>query len=77
MQVRLAAQGEVGPGGGPGDACTSSPRKQHDVFIRDGDDPCAPSRCRWSTPRLAPVTVGAIIDSPTELTIPPAPSRVR
>src|SRR6476619_4200060 len=39
MRVRLAAQGEVGPGGGPaGVLYVEVHEKQHEVFIRDGDD---------------------------------------
>ena len=39
MRVRLAAQGEVGPGGGPaGDLYVEVHEQPHDVFVRDGDD---------------------------------------
>ena len=39
MRVRLAAQGEVGPGGGPaGDLYVEMHEKPHETFIRDGDD---------------------------------------
>ena len=39
MRVRLAAQGEVGPGGGPaGDLYVEVHEQPHDIFIRDGDD---------------------------------------
>ncbi|PRC51114.1 molecular chaperone DnaJ, partial [Mycobacterium sp. ITM-2017-0098] len=39
MRVRLAAQGEVGPGGGPaGDLYVEVHEKPHPVFVRDGDD---------------------------------------
>ncbi|SIS08228.1 molecular chaperone DnaJ [Williamsia sterculiae] len=39
MRVRLAGQGEVGPGGGPaGDLYVEVTEQQDDVFIRDGDD---------------------------------------
>ncbi|MGH3636891.1 MAG: molecular chaperone DnaJ, partial [Mycobacterium sp.] len=39
MRVRLAAQGEVGPGGGPaGDLYVEIHEQGHDVFVRDGDD---------------------------------------
>jgi molecular chaperone DnaJ len=39
MRIRLAGQGEVGPGGGPaGDLYVEIHEKTHDVFTRDGDD---------------------------------------
>ena len=71
MRVRLAAQGEVGPGGGPaGDLYVEVHEKQHDVFIRDGDD----LHCTISVPMTdaalgAVVTVPAILDGDTQLTI--------
>jgi molecular chaperone DnaJ len=72
MRVRLAAQGEVGPGGGPaGDLYVEVHEKPHEVFVRDGDD----LHCTISVPMVdaalgTTVTVDAIIDGPTELTIP-------
>jgi molecular chaperone DnaJ len=39
MRIRLAGEGEVGPGGGPsGDLFVEVHEKQHSVFTRDGDD---------------------------------------
>ena len=39
MRVRLAGQGEVGPGGGPaGDLYVEISEEPHDVFVRDRDD---------------------------------------
>ena len=39
MRIRLAAQGEVGPGGGPaGDLYVEVHEQAHDFFVRDGDD---------------------------------------
>ena len=39
MRIRLAAQGEVGPGGGPaGDLYVEVHEQPHDFFVRDGDD---------------------------------------
>lgn len=39
MRIRLASQGEVGPGGGPaGDLYVEVNEQQHDVFVRDGED---------------------------------------
>ncbi|HUL99253.1 MAG TPA: molecular chaperone DnaJ [Mycobacterium sp.] len=72
MRVRLAAQGEVGPGGGPaGDLYVEVHEQQHDVFLRDGDD----LHCTVSVPMVdaalgTNVTVAAILDGPTEVTIP-------
>ena len=73
MRVRLAAQGEVGPGGGPaGDLYVEVHEQRHDVFIRDGDD----LHCTVSVPMVdaalgTNVTIDAILDGPTEVTIPP------
>jgi molecular chaperone DnaJ len=73
MRVRLAAQGEVGPGGGPaGDLYVEVHEQPHDVFIRDGDD----LHCTVSVPMVdaalgTSVSVDAIIDGPTEIAIAP------
>ena len=72
MRVRLAAQGEVGPGGGPaGDLYVEVHEQPHDTFLRDGDD----LHCTVEVPMVdaalgTTVTVEAILDGPTELTIP-------
>jgi molecular chaperone DnaJ len=72
MRVRLAAQGEVGPGGGPaGDLYVEVHEQQHDIFLRDGDD----LHCTIAIPMVdaalgTDVTVDAIIDGPTQITIP-------
>ncbi|MDT5264765.1 MAG: molecular chaperone DnaJ, partial [Mycobacterium sp.] len=71
MRVRLAAQGEVGPGGGPaGDLYVEVHEQPHDIFVRDGDD----LHCTVSVPMVdaalgTSVSVDAIIDGPTEITI--------
>jgi len=71
MRVRLAAQGEVGPGGGPaGDLYVEVHEKQHEVFVRDGDD----LHCTISVPMAdaalgATVTVPGILGDDSELTI--------
>ncbi|MCV7194760.1 molecular chaperone DnaJ [Mycolicibacterium brumae] len=73
MRVRLAAQGEVGPGGGPaGDLYVEVHEKPHEHFIRDGDD----LHCTIDVPMAdaalgATVTVEAILDGATELTVAP------
>jgi molecular chaperone DnaJ len=72
MRVRLAAQGEVGPGGGPaGDLYVEVHEQPHDIFVRDGDD----LHCTISVPMIdaalgTTVTVDAILDGLTEITIP-------
>lgn len=71
MRVRLAAQGEVGPGGGPaGDLYVEVHEKPHDVFLRDGDD----VHCTVSVPMAdaalgTTVTVSGIPDGEVEITI--------
>ena len=73
MRVRLAAQGEVGPGGGPaGDLYVEVHEQPHEIFIRDGDD----LHFTVSVPMVdaalgTSVSVDAIIDGPTEITIAP------
>ncbi|GAY17182.1 molecular chaperone DnaJ [Mycobacterium sp. shizuoka-1] len=73
MRVRLAAQGEVGPGGGPaGDLYVEVHEQQHDIFVRDGDD----LHCTVSVPMVdaalgTTVTVDAILDGLTEITVAP------
>jgi molecular chaperone DnaJ len=73
MRVRLAAQGEVGPGGGPaGDLYVEVHEQAHDIFVRDGDD----LHCTVSVPMVdaalgATVTVDAILDGMSEIAIPP------
>jgi molecular chaperone DnaJ len=72
MRVRLAAQGEVGPGGGPaGDLYVEIHEQPHDTFVRDGDD----LHCTISVPMVdaalgTTVTIDAILDGLTEITIP-------
>jgi molecular chaperone DnaJ len=73
MRVRLAAQGEVGPGGGPaGDLYVEVHEQAHDIFVREGDD----LHCTVSVPMVdaalgVTVTVDAILDGLSEITIPP------
>lgn len=73
MRVRLAAQGEVGPGGGPaGDLYVEVHEQAHDVFVREGDH----LHCTVSVPMVdaalgVTVAVDAILDGLSEITIPP------
>ena len=73
MRVRLAAQGEVGPGGGPaGDLHVEVHEQPHDVFIRDGDD----LHFSVSVPMVdaalgTTVTVDAILDGATDIVVAP------
>lgn len=72
MRVRLAAQGEVGPGGGPaGDLYVEVHEQQHDIFVRDGDD----LHCTVAVPMFdaalgTDVSIDGILDGPTDITIP-------
>ena len=71
MRVRLAAQGEVGPGGGPaGDLYVEVHEQPHDFFVRDGDD----LHCTITVPMVdaalgTTVIVEGILAGPTEITI--------
>lgn len=73
MRVRLAAQGEVGPGGGhAGDLYVEVVEQPHDIFVRDGDD----LHCTIRVPMVdaalgTSVVVDTIQDGPAELTISP------
>lgn len=73
MRVRLAAQGEVGPGGGPaGDLYVEVHELAHDIFVRDGDD----LHCTISVPMVdaalgTSVKVDAILDGLIDITIAP------
>ena len=73
MRVRLAAQGEVGPGGGPaGDLYVEVHELPHDFFVRDGDD----LHCTISVPMVqaalgTTVTVTGILDDELQITIAP------
>lgn len=73
MRVRLAAQGEVGPGGGPaGDLYVEVREQAHDIFAREGDD----LHCTVSVPMAdaalgVTVTLDAILDGHSEIVVPP------
>jgi molecular chaperone DnaJ len=71
MRIRLAAQGEVGPGGGPaGDLYVEVHEQPHDFFIRDGDD----LHCTVTVPMAdaalgTTVSFDGILDDATEITV--------
>ena len=73
MRVRLAAQGEVGPGGGPaGDLYVEVHEKPHEFFLRDGDD----LHCTITVPMAdaalgTAVTVDGILDDAVEVAVAP------
>ena len=73
MRVKLAAQGEVGPGGGPaGDLYVEVDEHAHDIFTREGDD----LHCTVSVPMVdaalgATITIDAILDGISEVAVPP------
>ena len=59
--LRLAAQGEVGPGGGPaGDLYVEVHEQQHSIFVRDGDD----LHCTVSVP-MVDAALGTTVDVAT------------
>jgi molecular chaperone DnaJ len=61
MRVRLAHQGEVGPGGGPaGDLYVEVDEVPHDVFTRDGAD----LHCTVQLPMTA-AALGTTLELPT------------
>jgi molecular chaperone DnaJ len=72
MRIRMASQGEVGPGGGPaGDLYIEVSEERHDYFTRDGVD----LHCHVSLPMTA-AALGATLPQRTlegeeELTIEP------
>ncbi len=71
MRIRLAAQGEVGPGGGPaGDLYVEVDEKPHDVFVREDEH----LHCTVQVP-MADAALGTtmqlatLIDGPVEMDI--------
>lgn len=73
MRVRLAAQGEVGPGGGPaGDLYVEVHEQAHDIFVREGDH----LHCTVEVPMVdaalgTTVSVDDILDGAVDIVIPP------
>jgi molecular chaperone DnaJ len=61
MRIRLAGEGEVGPGGGPaGDLYVEVHEREHPVFTRDGDD----LHCEVTVPMTA-AALGTSVTLPT------------
>ncbi|TQF73458.1 molecular chaperone DnaJ [Rhodococcus spelaei] len=71
MRIRLAAQGEVGPGGGPaGDLYVEIIEQPHEVFVRDGED----LHCTVRVPMVdaalgTTVSIDTVIDGPQDITV--------
>lgn len=60
-RIRMAGQGEVGPGGGPaGDVYVEINERKHDVFTREGDD----LHCTVTIPMTA-AALGTVLDLDT------------
>jgi molecular chaperone DnaJ len=72
MRVRLAGQGEVGPGGGPaGDLYVEVEEVPHEVFERDGADLHCSVRIPMTTAALGAVLPLQTLDGEEELEIEP------
>ncbi|MGB3696488.1 MAG: DnaJ C-terminal domain-containing protein, partial [Gordonia sp. (in: high G+C Gram-positive bacteria)] len=73
MRVRLAGQGEVGPGGGPaGDLYVEISEAADDVFVRDGDD----LHCTVRVPMIdaalgTEITVDTVLGGSATVTVEP------
>jgi len=72
MRIRLAGQGEVGPGGGPaGDLYIEVTERRHPVFVRDGDA----LHCTVRVPVVdamlgGSVELESVVGEPLEIEIP-------
>ncbi|WP_028850945.1 molecular chaperone DnaJ [Thermocrispum municipale] len=73
MRIRLAGQGEVGPGGGPaGDLYVEIDEAPHEVFLRQGSDLHCHVRIPMTTAALgATVPLETLIDGVHELPLEP------
>ncbi|HEV7908886.1 MAG TPA: molecular chaperone DnaJ [Pseudonocardiaceae bacterium] len=72
MRVRLAGQGEVGPGGGPaGDLYVEVEEKPHEVFERDGAELHCSVRIPMTAAALGAVLPLQTLDGEEELEIEP------
>ncbi len=72
MRIRLSAQGEVGPGGGPaGDLYVEVQEQDHETFLREGET----LHCSVRVPMVdavlgTTITLETLIDGPVDLEIP-------
>ena len=72
MRIRLSAQGEVGPGGGPaGDLYVEVHEQPHPFFLRDGDD----LHCTITVPMVdaalgTTMTLDSLLDGSMNVEIP-------
>ncbi|GAC57173.1 chaperone protein DnaJ [Gordonia hirsuta DSM 44140 = NBRC 16056] len=73
MNVRLAGQGEVGPGGGPaGDLFVEIHERPNDVFVRDKDDLHCTVRVPMTDAALgAQIEIDTVLDSTATVHIDP------
>lgn len=72
MRVRLAGEGEVGPGGGPpGDLFVEVEEKPHDRFTREGADLHCTVEVPMTTAALGTVIQLDTLESSEELTVEP------
>lgn len=72
VRIRLASQGEVGPGGGPpGDLYIEVEEEEHDVFTRDGADLHCTVRLPMTAAALGALVPIKTLDTLEELEIEP------
>jgi molecular chaperone DnaJ len=72
MRIRLAGQGEVGPGGGPaGDLYVEISERAHEVFTRDGSDLHCVLKLPMTAAALGTVIPLATLDDVHELRVEP------
>jgi molecular chaperone DnaJ len=72
MRVRMAGQGEVGPGGGPaGDLYVEVVEQEHDTFSRDGSDLHCTIRVPMTAAALGTTIALETLDSTEELNLEP------
>jgi len=71
-RIKLSAQGEVGPGGGPaGDLYVEIREKAHDTFVRRGDDLHCTLQVPMTAAALGTVLELATLDGPEEIDLRP------
>jgi molecular chaperone DnaJ len=72
MRIRLAGEGEVGPGGGPaGDLYIEVREREHPVFTREGDDLHCELRIPMTAAALGTSIAFETLDGSEEITIRP------